>query len=664
MKNELKISRLAIICVMCTAVSAAYGASSVRSLGGNGTYSSASSAAAANSGTVASAPARGGSVRITPTTGKTGTATKTTAGTTTSGRIATTPRLSIGKYLGGTTSVSGGSSLRPQGPGTSGGSSGGTMEPGTAAEIQAQVDQVRRDIDKLYDADNALSDKLLDKQDVLTAKSDGYVIIDDATNEVYVDIDGLKDELSTVVGQDGREVEIGSNADDLLWRYAGETDWQVLISKAEITGPQGIQGEKGEKGDKGEPGDAASVDLTGYAKTADIAATYAKSADVASTYATTTAMNVAIASAIAAAASNYATTEALNAVKATADSALQPGALSGYATKVDVADMATKTELATKADKSELSTLATKEELATKANVADVYTKAQTDSAIETAVDGVVAGELTGYAKTDDVNAALEAKADKTQLANYATTTDLAAKADTTTVNTLSGRVDAINTEIGEINDLATDAASAAASALTTAGSAQTTATAANTAAGEAKTAATNAATTANEAKELATAANTAATTANTTANAAKTAADAATTAVASKADKATTLAGYGITDAYTTTEIDKKLQDITVGGLEGVEEVLATKADTTYVNTQLATKANKDDLGTLAEKNQIVNADVADNAAIAKTKLAEDVQESLAKADQAVSTSDAPPSGDHVLAVHDGQKTWFEVVY
>ena len=42
-----------------------------------------------------------------------------------------------------------------------------------------------------------------------------------------------------------------------------------------------------------------------------------------------------------------------------------------------------------------------------------------------------------------------------------------------------------------------------------------------------------------------------------------KEAADALTAAVGNKADKATTLAGYGITDAYTKTEVDEKISDI-----------------------------------------------------------------------------------------------------
>ncbi len=128
MKNELKISTLSIVCVLCASMALpSYGASSVRSLGGAGTYSSASSAATAKSsgdsaGGGAINSVRAGSVRVNNAAGATGGATR--SGST---RAATTPRLSIGKYLAGSSAVSGGSSIsgshKPGGP--SGGESSG-----------------------------------------------------------------------------------------------------------------------------------------------------------------------------------------------------------------------------------------------------------------------------------------------------------------------------------------------------------------------------------------------------------------------------------------------------------------------------------------------------------------------------------------------------------
>ena len=245
MKNELKISKLAIICVLCTAVSGAYAASSVRSLGGTGTYSSASSAAAANTSSSGSTSSvRGGSVRVTPSSGVTGTSTKVEAGTTTSGRVATTPRLSIGQYLGGTTSVSGGSSLRPQTPST-GGSSGG-VDPDVAAGLRQEVDQLQRDVESLRDADDSFSDQLLDKQDLLTSRDD-LVEIDQSSKEIFINTDNLAEAISEKLPST-RPVEIGSDGAYIQWRYEGDAQWNNIVSLDELKGP------------KGDPGESVSVD--------------------------------------------------------------------------------------------------------------------------------------------------------------------------------------------------------------------------------------------------------------------------------------------------------------------------------------------------------------------------------------------------------------------
>ena len=437
MKNELKISRLAIICVLCTAFSGAYGASSVRSLGGEGTYSSASSATAANS-TSNTAVSRSGSVRVTPTISTSGSSTTATTGTSNSGRSTTTPRLSIGKYLGGATSVSGGSSLRPQTP--SGGSSSGGEGSVDTGLVEDMINQA---IDGL---DAEIQDLWAEKQNVLYP-SDGFVSIEN--DEIYLNVDNLKGALDIATGQDGREIEIERQGDYIVWRYVGETAWNNLISVADITGPQGPQGEKGEKG---EPGDVAEVDLTGYATTEEMNDSIAVAvANLSSVYATVDALsgkaniedvytkdevynktevnekvaevaagdmqealkdyakqdyvdqqlankaNALTSDALTETLEGYATTDALN---SGLSSKLNVGALTGYATQtyVDSAvsdateDFITTSEvdskLANKADTSDLNGLLTSDELAGtlsgyatvdalsgKANIADVYTK-------------------------------------------------------------------------------------------------------------------------------------------------------------------------------------------------------------------------------------------------------------------------------------------------
>ena len=569
MKHDLKISRLAIICVLCTAVSGAYGASSVRSLGGAGTYSSASDAAAAaestSGGSVASV--RGGSVRVNPSSTVSGTSTTINAGTTTSGRVATTPRLSIGHYLGGGTSVSGGSSVRPITPGgsTSGGGStgGGDVSAGDLDALRGQVDQLERDIEDLRTADDTVNDTISDleqsKQDTLIPTADGYIIIDESTNEIFVDVDALEGALDLVAGEDGREIELGDDDENLLWRYVGDSTWNILISKDEITGPQGPQGEKGE------PGDSANLDA----------------------YSTTEQMNAAISAAI-------------------------DGLATTYATKAELAEYA-KTD-------------ALERGLAAKANAADVYTKAEVYN--KTEVDDKVADIVAG-----DMDEALANKADKTyvdtQLANKADKTELAGYA---TVESVS----ALDSEMDEVNATATEAALGAAQALSgltgkedTSNKTQTlTNSATQYPSGAAVTSAlagkANVDDVPTTVAELTDASNYVTTDglsgAISTATENMVTDTELTDALAGKADKATTLAGYGITDAYTTAQIDEKLEDVAVGGMEGMEQVLAGKqdvsnlvqvvseADTTKypsgaaVYKELETKANASELDTLEQ--------------------------------------------------------------
>ena len=576
MKRDLKISRLAIICVLCTAVSGAYGASSVRSLGGAGTYSSASDAAAAaestSGGSVASV--RGGSVRVNPSSTVSGTSTTINAGTTTSGRVATTPRLSIGHYLGGGTSVSGGSSVRPITPGgsTSGGGStgggstgGGDVSAGDLDALRGQVDQLERDIEDLRTADDTVNDTISDleqnKQDTLIPTADGYIIIDESTNEIFVDVDALQGALETVAGKDGREVELGSNDTHLLWRYVGEGngEWRELIAKADITGPQG------EKGEKGDPGEAANLDA----------------------YSTTEQMNAAISAAI-------------------------DGLATTYATKAELAEYA-------KAD-------ALERGLAAKANAADVYTKAEVynKTEVDDKVADIVAGDmdeaLANKADKTYVDTQLATKADKTELANYATTES----------------VTALDSEMDEVNATATEAALGAAQALSgltgkedTSNKTQTlTNSATQYPSGAAVTSAlagkANVDDVPTTVAELTDASNYVTTDglsgAISTATENMVTDTELTEALDKKADKATTLAGYGITDAYTTAQIDEKLEDVAVGGMEGMEQVLAGKqdvanlvqvvseADTTKypsgaaVYKELETKANASELDTLEQ--------------------------------------------------------------
>ena len=494
MKHNLGISTVAIVCVLCTAVSGAYGASSVRSLGGSGTYTSASNAAAAADSNGSASSIRGGSVRVNPTSGVSGTSTTIEAGTTTSGRVATTPRLSIGHYLGGATSVSGGSSLRPTTPsgGTSGGgSTGGGVSGDDFAGLQGRVDQLERDYNDLQGVTDGLTDQIATKQDVLVPGNDSYIIIDN--NEIFVDVDALQGALETVAGKDGREVELGSNDTHLLWRYVGEgnDDWRELISKAEITGPQG------EKGEKGEPGDAANLDA--YSTTEQMnAAISAAIAGLATTYATKAEL------------AGYATSEDLTRGLQNTESKFYPkeqtytktevdqniaAAIAGDSSALDA--KADKTyvdeQLATKADKSALTSVEQLAGSAAATATAASSAAAQASTDATNALAGLANKEDksnkkttltnsdTDYPSTSAVTAALAGKAnvddipttvaELTDASNYVTTTgldsaidsaiaekdfvtnaDLATKADALDVDALGQRVTAAETDIDEIN--------------------------------------------------------------------------------------------------------------------------------------------------------------------------------------------------------------------
>lgn len=70
-----------------------------------------------------------------------------------------------------------------------------------------------------------------------------------------------KKELSRVTitggsgGSDAREVELRKSDTALQWRYTGDSEWNELISLAEITGPQGEQGIPGPQGPTGPQGE-------------------------------------------------------------------------------------------------------------------------------------------------------------------------------------------------------------------------------------------------------------------------------------------------------------------------------------------------------------------------------------------------------------------------
>ncbi len=656
MKYELKISRLAVVCVICTsAVLPAFGAASVRSLGGAGTYTSASSAAASKPAT--GGTARAGSLRVTPSASK---PTASVSGTT--GASPTTSRLSIGKYLGGGTSVSGGSSIKNQTTGSTS-VSGGSMNPGGASsgdvkELTKRVDDLEVRVNNSYDKDD-VDGALGGKQDVLNPK-DKYVVVDGA--DIYLDVENLsqalQDSIEGTAGADGREVVIDTDAGGIKWQYVGDGNkWTYLASWEDL---------------KGEKGDAGTVDPE--------------------------VVNKAVADAVAAA---------------------------DFVTSADLADYAKKTEVpvvptAVSAFENDagyltahqsLDGLATKEELATKANSADVYTKADVDTKVQAAVTGGVEG----------LEEVLKGKADKNyvdaQVAYVTGDTDLNTKALTQTKNLdkgqgaeviydypvrdvrvdsdghtvlvkhapigASGIADNANIKITQMEERVGKSLDKADNSVQKTGLVQyvnvgdTAEYAVSNNAPSEKAVSQALANTASkddidtltemvaadlqEAKDMVDLAIEAV-----DSKADKTALDATNKELSSLTDevlqvmedvegKANAADVYTKTEVYNKTEVDDKVAEITAGNMD---EALKSYAKTEYVDTELAKKADKDALGALAAKNEIETGDIADGA-VTKPKLAQAVQNTL---DNAVTTEGVDMSKNQILAIYGGEKVWLEI--
>ena len=170
MKTENKISKLAIVSALCAMVAVpSYAASSVRALGGSGTYDGTTSAANAKSGGTGSAGTmRAGSMRVNNATS--GANTRVT-----SSRTATSPRLSIGKYLGGSSVISGGSSSKPMNPGQSG--VGGPS--GDVSELSNRVAALEQ----------------------FTGYSENGDQIKDTVADLVIDVAALQADLSAITGE-------------------------------------------------------------------------------------------------------------------------------------------------------------------------------------------------------------------------------------------------------------------------------------------------------------------------------------------------------------------------------------------------------------------------------------------------------------------------------
>ncbi len=256
MKYEFKISTLSIVCVLCAAMSApAFGAPAVRSLGGAGTYVGSTGATAAKA-TGASKPAtatvksvRGGSMRVNPSASSGAASTRAS-----STRASSTPRLSIGKYLSGSsTAVSG--TVKPVDPELSAGNlqdrievleeylgyteGDAPLKAGVAA-MELDIAKLKQDlsemlgaqIDVVYGTDGVLtitrgsdtivSEKFVTAAELESALNDAVdgVVTSDMLDVVEQDIADIKSEVSTLTEAD----KALQDAIDALESAQGGTD--------------------------------------------------------------------------------------------------------------------------------------------------------------------------------------------------------------------------------------------------------------------------------------------------------------------------------------------------------------------------------------------------------------------------------------------------------
>ena len=391
-KHHLNISTISVLCVLCAGLTTnAMAAASVRALGGSGTFDGTS---AASTSTRAVAPARAGSLRVSPA--GTRLVTTTNSGKASSGATAgTTQRLSIGKYLRDNEATSGG---------TSGGTSAGSDPAASSArvgELEERIEALENDMgdpNAQTPASNTLAGRVAAIEDQIDlievggvqGSQDGVVEVS-GTGEVSINVDKLVEKLEDQGAiSSSRETEIRyTSGNDLQWRYtsgsAQDQEWKTLLNASALTG------------------DYATSDQLSQAVT-NAANTYATKNEL-SGYATTSAMDTALAGKQA----TISDLETIRSGAAAGATALQPSALSGYATTEAMNAAIQQAQLDGQVDLSGYAT--------TSAMDTALAGKQATISDLETIRSGAAAGAtalqpsaLSGYATTEALTTGLAGK--------------------------------------------------------------------------------------------------------------------------------------------------------------------------------------------------------------------------------------------------------------
>ncbi len=218
MKTENKISTFAIMFALCAGVTMpASAAPSVRSLGGSGTYSSAANAAQGVAPSAPSASAtnnsggnlRGGAMRV----DSGGTIGSVRAS---SSRAASAPRLSIGKYLTTSQTVSGGGSgVRPLQQ------SGGDVSDSDLEDIRQDITNIYNEIENIQNEFNSYIDKEYtfdyDSDTGMLTVKEGDETVLEAAMVTFADLQDLEDRLNALIERHVNEIyaEIDTKQDKL-----------------------------------------------------------------------------------------------------------------------------------------------------------------------------------------------------------------------------------------------------------------------------------------------------------------------------------------------------------------------------------------------------------------------------------------------------------------
>jgi len=409
-KHNLKISTMSVLCVLCAGLTTnAMAAASVRSLGGAGTYDGTSAVATS---TRAVAPTRAGSLRISPAGTRLVTTNNSSNNTTSGTTTGTTQRLSIGKYLGGATTVSTG--------GSSSGGSGAGVSAAEVAELQERIDTLEESVGapNAQASNETLSGRIAAIEDQIDlievggvqGSQDGVVEVSN-NGEVSINVDKLVEKLEDQGAiSSSRETEIRyTSGNDLQWRYtsgsAQDQEWKTLLNASALTGDYATSEELATAVNAL----ATKEQLNDYLTTSAAASAYQPKGNYLTEHQSL---------------AGYATTEAMNA-------AIQQAQLNG---QVDLSSYDTAAVADTKyqpkgnylTEHQSLAGLATTEQLAAKANASDLSNYlTSADAATTYQPKGNYLTEhqsLAGYATTDQ----LATKANASDLSNYLTSADAA----------------------------------------------------------------------------------------------------------------------------------------------------------------------------------------------------------------------------------------------